>query len=111
MARLDEKTFQAIATNAGPFPFATPQAFNLSFPSDRLIITVESTAINGDWVRAGYCHYIWERNNDEYLVSTHLIYLSTSKICTVEPLETAIVAFEPVSWLKNWIISIEASIL
>jgi len=111
MARLDEKTFQAIATGAGPYPFATPVDFALVFPSDRLIVTVESTAASGDWVRAGYAHYIWERNNDHYLVNSYQVYLATSKICVIEPLQSAIIAFEPVSWLRDWTITIEASTL
>lgn len=111
MSRLDQKTFQAIALNAGPYPELLGQSWELTFPSDRLIVTVTSSTSDRDWVRAGYCHYVWPRSGDETLVSSFMCYLATSKVCVIEPLETAIIAFEPVPWLKNWIISIEASIL
>jgi hypothetical protein len=111
MVQLDQKNFQAIATNSGPFSLPTPKQFNLAFPSDRLIVTVTSSSAKGDWVRAGYIHYVWVRNGEEFLVSTHLCYLATSKIAVIEPLESSIVAFEPVSWLRGWSISIEASVI
>ncbi len=111
MPRLDEKTFQSIATNSGPFAVATPQQYPLPFPSDRLIVTVASSTAKGEWVRAGYIHYVWVRGEEEFLVNTYLCYLNTSKIAVIEPLSTSIIAFEPVNWLRDWTISIEASLL
>lgn len=111
MPRLDERTWTAIATNSGPYPELLGQQFALNFPSDRLIITVTSETSKGYWIRAGYAHYTWIRDGEPFLVSTHLCYIGTSKICVIEPLESAIIAFEPVAWLKEWRISIEASVL
>jgi hypothetical protein len=111
MVQLDQKNFQAIATNSGPFSLPTPKKFNLTFPSDRLIISVTSSTAKGDWVRAGYAHYVWVRNGEEFLVGSYLCYLATSKIAVIEPLASSVIAFEPVSWLKDWSISIEASVI
>jgi hypothetical protein len=111
MQRLDRLTWSSVATNSGPFSLPTPQQFNLTFPSDHLIITVTSSTAKGDWVRAGYIHYVWVRSGEEFLVNSYLCYLATSKIVVIEPLESSIVAFEPVSWLRDWSISIEASVI
>jgi hypothetical protein len=108
MDRLDQSIWQTIAANSGPFANPTPQFFNLTFPSDRLIITVSSVAAKQDWVRAGYAHYVWVRGDDDFLVSSHLCYLNTSKVCSIEPLATAVIGFEPVAWIKDWQITIEA---
>jgi hypothetical protein len=100
-----------MSTNSGPFSLPTPQQFSLTFPSDRLIVSVTSSTAKGDWVRAGYIHYVWVRSGEEFLVNSYLCYLATSKIAVIEPLESSIIAFEPVSWLRDWSISIEASVI
>jgi hypothetical protein len=111
MQRLDQLTWSSVATNSGPYPLPIPQQFNLTFPSDRLIISVTSSTAKGDWVRAGYIHHVWVRNGEEFLVNSYLCYLATSKIAVIEPLASSVIAFEPVSWLKDWSISIEASVI
>lgn len=111
MVQLDQSTWNTFVNVTTPYPGSTVTFFDLTFPSDRLLVTVDSTSASGDWVRAGWSQQIWLRNDEPFLIAKTLVYLQTSELFVIEPLASCVISFEPVSWLRDWTIKIEARIL
>jgi len=85
--------------------------FSITQPCDRLLITIDSPGTNGDWIRAGYAHYVWIRNGEPFQLNSSLIYLKTSVLMTVEPLISGVLAFDPKTWISSWSITIEGRLI
>lgn len=110
---LDTRSWQLVGVETSP-----PGKFNhtievaMPFRADAALIAVSMNNNNADWIRAGYINQIWDRgrfNDDFYLLERELVYLRTSKVFALEPIENSILYFEPVGWLFDWTIVIEAS--
>lgn len=106
---LDQSTWQSVFTGTAP-----PDKFNhviiapLTFRADVALVTVTTTQNDADWVRAGYVQQVWDRGDDEFLVARERVLLHTSKVFVIEPVASSFITFEPVGWLLDWTIHIEA---
>jgi hypothetical protein len=110
---LDERTWQLVKRETSPPGiFSHTVEASLPFRSDVALVTVAMLSNDADWVRAGYINQIWDRgqgNNDYYLLNREMVYLRTSKVFALEPIDNSILYFKPMDWLFDWTINIEAS--
>jgi hypothetical protein len=80
----------------------------LNFRTDALLVAVTMDTTRDTWELAGSMVQLWEVGGNSYQTKYSKVWLKQKTIVPVEPLESSILIFNPVTWLKNWTIDIKA---
>ena len=107
--RLDQSTWQLVhdGTHIKTDPYErVPVA--LSFPTDRLIVSINLLDLTKDWVRGGYCLQFWPRGLGQTLVIRRFMFLNQPTIVAVEPLAASTLFVETYHYILEFGLTVEA---